>query len=136
MDEAISFSHAKSEESRGKIKYLVSVCLELIHNFYKSKISLKDYELGIEIVDSFSEIVEQAKDEIFEKIESINPKSITTEINHASFYSSDKVLEIAEQDSTSLGTGIKEILDIASTKHPFSQIMDMAIKMGRLIVEH
>lgn len=131
INEAVSFSHAETQESIGRVRHMISICLELIRDFYKSKNSLKDFELGIEIVDSVSEEIEQAKREIIEEIKGGNNILVPTEFHQTSFYSIDKALNMAKQDPESIETGIKAILDAVSTQHPLYPCYGYDYKNGK-----
>ena len=96
-----------------------SCCLDIIHNFYKSQLSLKDYVLASEITDS---VTENTQDLLNNSIKPLYTKidDIHNEIqNNVPFFSIDKIVSLAEKgDYSSIGHGFKKSLDHISLTHP------------------
>jgi len=116
---AISQANATTPEAKKSISKYISCCLDIIHNFYKSQLSLKDYVLASEITDS---VTENTQDLLNNSIKPLYTKidDIHNEIqNNVPFFSIDKIVSLAEKgDYSSIGHGFKKSLDHISLTHP------------------
>ena len=56
---AIAYSEASTEQAKYRISTCISICLDIIRNFYKTGISIKDYILASEIVDAVADSLKE-----------------------------------------------------------------------------
>lgn len=119
---AIAFSKANTDAAKTRVTKCISICLDLIRDFYVAEhLSLKEYLLADIIVDAVDEgikestlttvaAVNDAKDRILEKI-----------VDNGALFSIDKAIAYAESGNVeAVGTGISKVLDHISLTHPYA----------------
>ena len=68
INKGLQFSQANTKESKAKVTKLVANCIDIIRDFYKKQLTIKEYFLCSEIVD---DVVENLTDKIEESNELI-----------------------------------------------------------------
>lgn len=87
IDRAVAYSKADTEERKKRVGTLVAVCLDIVHDFYKSQFTPKEYLLAAEIVDAVSEAVTDA---VSEAVTEDVTRVVKTTV-------SDAVIDLSEQ---------------------------------------
>ena len=111
INKALSYSHADSEEAKCRVKKGISICLDIIHDFYLS-FNKKDYIIASHIIDEIhndtKEIVQSSEDRLTNLIE-----------KSRSLVSIDKAIELSKAgDFATIEDGIEDIIQAVSSKHP------------------
>ena len=132
---AIAFSKANTDEAKVRVTKCISICLDLIREFYESEhLSLKDYLLADKIVDAVDEEIKEsrltmvaavndAKDQILEKIS-----------DNGALFSIDKAVAFAGNGNVeAVGTGIRKVLDYISLTHPYAPDFGYDYKNGMIV---
>ena len=124
VDAAIAHSGANTDEAKLRVSKCVSICLDIIREFYKSNhLSIKDFLLADMIVDTVLEKVDKAKDQILTKID-----------EGGSLFSIDRAVGLAENGNIgTIGTGIRKVLDHISLTHPYAPDFGYEYKNGMIV---
>ena len=128
ISKAIVFSKADTSESRNRVANIVSVCLDIIREFYRTGIQRSSYILASEITESVEETINEAVKSSTEGVASaikdseaniINQLNVLSERRDGSLFSIDQALSIVNNDNVSqIGDGIHTVLKHISIKHP------------------
>ncbi len=109
-NKAVAYSNANTDESKKKVTTCISICIDIIKDFYTS-ISIRDYVLAAEIVDAVDQNTKEA-------IQSSETR-IISEIRNGSLFSIDKASSLAKEgDIQTIENGFQEILKHISVDHP------------------
>ena len=111
IKKAIEYSHAKTDESKRRVAIIISFCLDIIHDFYLT-LNNQDYIIASHIIDEINndtkETVQSSEKRIANLVEHNRP-----------LVSMDKAVELSKLgDLNTIENGIKDMLDVISTKHP------------------
>lgn len=114
IKKAIHNFNATSDESKKRVSRCIAVGLEIIRNFFKKNLKLKDYILAADIVDSVNEntvaVTNEQTDVLSKKIDDYQ-SGILEELRF-------KEMLMFGEDLGMVESTIKNVLDVRSTKHP------------------
>ena len=131
VDAAVAYSKANTPEARLRVATNVSICIDIIKDFYKKKIDAPQYYiLASEAVDAVNEntnqVVEKAKDELKEIIEQAT----------GSLYSLDSLAAQAQSgDISPVNDRFKMLFAGVSSTHPLYPYYGYGWKNNDLISE-
>lgn len=130
VDSAVAFSKANTPEARLRVGKTISICLDIIKDFYKKKIDTQYYILAAEVVDAVNEntnqVFKKAKDEIIEVVEQAT----------GSLYSLDSLAAQAQSGDISLvNDRFKMLFAGVSSAHPLYPYYRYGWKNNDLISE-
>lgn len=133
VDSAVAFSKADTPKARLRVGRTISICLDIIKDFYKKKVDAQYYILASEVVDAVNEntnqVVEEAKDELKEIIEQAT----------GSLYSLDSLDSLAAQaqsgDISPVNDRFKMLFAGVSSTHPLYPYYGYGWKNNDLISE-
>lgn len=113
VDAAVSFSKANTPESRLRVGKNISICLDIIKDFYKKRIGTQYYVLASEAVDVVNEntnkVVATSKEEIKDLIKQTN----------GSLYSLEEMTSKAQSGELSMiNDRFKMLFNGVSSTHP------------------
>lgn len=126
INKGLQFSQADTEESKDKVNKLVANCINIIRNFYKKQITIKEYLLRSETVD---DIVENITD----KMDKSNELILSSQKELAE-YSSDNIVQLINNNQMNLvETKINNLFNIMSTQHKLYPEYGYSLNQGKLI---
>ena len=118
IEKAISYSDANKDEARKKIARIVSNTLDIIREFYKNKISMKEYIMAAEIVDAVTEEINNVQKNVINVI-SDSVYNIQNKIDAKSEFSLDEFyLKGKRGDFRGIEDNLKAIAETVSHSHP------------------
>ena len=137
VDSAVAFSKANTLEARLRVGKTISICLDIIKDFYKKKIDAHYYILASEVVDAVNEntqtIASRSTDYLAEKIDE-NTRIITSAVSNASLFSLDRFINEANRCNYDFANEIfKTQLNQLSSTHPLFPYYRIEWKDGCLI---
>lgn len=132
---AVEYSKAETSDAKKRVATCISICLDIIRNFYRSKFAKKDYLLADEIVDAVAEIVnetvQESKDDILKQMTEMKKEIID---KSDPLFSLDKTLALANSGKlSSIGDGITTILEHISLTHPCKPYYEYDYNHGKLV---
>ena len=132
---AIAFSKANTDEAKMRVSKCISICLDIIHNFYASNhLSVKDYLLADMIVDALAEEVHESAMTTVASVNEAKDQILTTIAEGGSLFSIDKAIEFAENGNVgAIGAGIRKVLDHISLNHPYAPNFGYDYKNGMIV---
>ena len=111
INKALYYSHADSDEAKHRVKKIVSITLDIIHNFYLS-LNKKDYLIT-------SLIVDEVHDDTRELLQSSENRLTDLIEKSRSLVSMDKAVELSKsRDFRTIENGIENMIQVVSTNHP------------------
>lgn len=121
VDSAVAFSKANTPEAKQRVSKCISICLDIIHGFYKThRFSVKDYLLADMIVDAVAEDVHDATTTTVAAVDSAADRILAKLDDNGSLFSIDKAIALAEAGKVdAVGDCIKKVLDHISLEHPY-----------------
>lgn len=126
INKGLQFSQANTKESKAKVTKLVANCIDIIRDFYKKQLTIKEYFLCAEIVD---DVVENLTDKIDESNE-----LILSSQKELAEYSSDNFVRLVNNNQLNLvKTKINNLFNIISTQHKFYPEYGYSLNQGKLI---
>ena len=122
VDAAVTFSKADTDEAKYKVSKYISICLDIIHGFYKEHhLSLKEFLLSDMIVDAMADEMAENQTAVVTAIDSAKNEIIAQYYNTGSLFSIDKAVAFAKAGETdTIRDDIKKMLDHISLEHPCS----------------
>ncbi|MCD8362906.1 MAG: hypothetical protein LUC98_08105, partial [Lachnospiraceae bacterium] len=126
---AVYHSKADTAESQKRVEKFVSICLEIIRNFYRKDISLKDYVIATDIIDAVNEntetIVAGAVDAITQYLGESNC--------NGSLLSLDKAVQLAKKgEYKEIEEKFQTFLKGISVTHPLYPDFEYTFENSRL----
>lgn len=94
INKGLQFSQVNTKESKAKVTKLVANCIDIIRDFYKKQLTIKEYFLCSEIVD---DVVENLTDKIDESNE-----LILSSQKELAEYSSDNFVRLVNNNQLNL----------------------------------
>lgn len=126
INKGLQFSQANTKESKAKVTKLVANCIDIIRDFYKKQLTIKEYFLCSEIVD---DVVENLTDKIDESNE-----LILSSQKELAEYSSDNFVRLVNNNQLNLvETKINNLFNIISTQHKLYPEYGYSLNQGKLI---
>ena len=126
INNGLQFSQANTKESKAKVTKLVANCIDIIRDFYKKQLTIKEYFLCSEIVD---DVVENLTDKIDESNE-----LILSSQKELAEYSSDNFVRLVNNNQLNLvETKINNLFNIISTQHKLYPEYGYSLNQGKLI---
>lgn len=126
INKGLQFSQANTKESNAKVTKLVANCIDIIRDFYKKQLTIKEYFLCSEIVD---DVVENLTDKIDESNE-----LILSSQKELAEYSSDNFVRLVNNNQLNLvETKINNLFNIISTQHKLYPEYGYSLNQGKLI---
>lgn len=126
INKGLQFSQANTKESKAKVTKLVANCIDIIRDFYKKQLTIKEYFLCSEIVD---DVVENLTDKIDESNE-----LILSSQKELAEYSSDNFVQLVNNNQLNLAeTKINNLFNIISTQHKLYPEYGYSLNQGKLI---
>lgn len=126
INKGLQFSQANTKESNAKVTKLVANCIDVIRDFYKKQLTIKDYLLRSEIVD---DIVENITDKMDKSRELV----LSSQKEWAE-YSSYNFVQLVNNNQLNLAeTKINNLFNIISTQHKLYPEYGYSLNQGKLI---
>lgn len=126
INKGLQFSQVNTKESKAKVTKLVANCIDIIRDFYKKQLTIKEYFLCSEIVD---DVVENLTDKIDESNE-----LILSSQKELAEYSSDNFVRLVNNNQLNLvETKINNLFNIISTQHKLYPEYGYSLNQGKLI---
>lgn len=126
INKGLQFSQANTKESNAKVTKLVANCIDVIRDFYKKQLTIKDYLLRSEIVDDIVENITDKMDKSRELVLS-SQKELAE-------YSSDNFVQLVNNNQLNLAeTKINNLFNIISTQHKLYPEYGYSLNQGKLI---
>ena len=126
INKGLQFSQANTKESKAKVTKLVANCIDIIRDFSKKQLTIKEYFLCSEIVD---DVVENLTDKIDESNELIlfSQKELAE-------YSSDNFVRLVNNNQLNLvETKINNLFNIISTQHKLYPEYGYSLNQGEFM---
>lgn len=122
VNAAVTYSKVSTQEAMYRVSKCISICLDIIHSFYKShQFSVKDYVLSDMIVDAVAEEVHEAKSGTVDALYEAKDQIIARIDERGALFSIDKAVELAENGNIGMvSKGIKSVLNHVSLTHPYA----------------
>ena len=135
---AVEYSKAERIEAKKRVATCISICLDIIREFYKSQFTKKDYLLAGEIVDAVTEegreIAQESVDTLSRRIEEAKDDIIASIDKKGSLFSIDKANALAEAgDLSVIGNDVTKLLEHISLAHPYKPYYGYDYSNGRLV---
>lgn len=126
INKGLQFSQANTKESKAKVTKLVANCIDIIRDFYKKQLTIKEYFLCSEIVD---DVVENLTDKIDESNE-----LILSSQKELAEYSSDNFVRLVNNNQLNLvETKINNLFNIISTQHKLYPEYGYSLNQGKFM---
>lgn len=126
INKGLQFSQANTKESNAKVTKLVANCIDVIRDFYKKQLTIKDYLLRSEIVDDIVENITDKMDKSRELVLS-SQKELAE-------YSSYNFVQLVNNNQLNLAeTKINNLFNIISTQHKLYPEYGYSLNQGKLI---
>lgn len=126
INKGLQFSQADTEESKDKVNKLITNCINIIRNFYKKQITIKEYLLCSETLDDGIENITDKIDESRELVLS-SQKELAE-------YSSDNFVRLVNNNQLNLAeTKINNLFNIMSTQHKLYPEYGYSMNQGKLM---
>lgn len=126
INKGLQFSQANTKESNAKVTKLVANCIDVIRDFYKKQLTIKDYLLRSEIVDDIVENITDKMDKSGELVLS-SQKELAE-------YSSYNFVQLVNNNQLNLAeTKINNLFNIISTQHKLYPEYGYSLNQGKLI---
>lgn len=126
INKGLQFSQADTEESKAKVNKLITNCINIIRNFYKKQITIKEYLLCSETLDDGIENITDKIDESRELVLS-SQKELAE-------YSSDNFVRLVNNNQLNLAeTKINNLFNIMSTQHKLYPEYGYSMNQGKLM---
>lgn len=126
INKGLQFSQANTKESNAKVTKLVANCIDVIRDFYKKQLTIKDYLLRSEIVDDIVENITDKMDKSRELVLS-SQKELAE-------YSSDNFVQLVNNNQLNLAeTKINNLFNIISTQHKLYPEYGYSLNQGKLM---
>lgn len=137
VDAAVSFSKVDTGEARLRVGKNISVCLDILKDFYKKKIDAQYYILASEVVDAVNEntasVAAESTMSITKKIDD-QADRIVSEIKKASLFSIDSLVGSASQGNFDYANDkLKLLMNQLSASPPLFPDYGFDWKDGNLI---
>lgn len=142
---AVTYSKAKTKESKDAVAYLVAISLDIIREFYKKDITKKEYLLATEIIDAVSDDTAHIVDEATLRMESMltetNSKldniakhtSILVRKSSNNIFSVDRAINIVETEGFGqIEDEYKKLFSHISVEHPLYPNYGYTLKNGKV----
>lgn len=126
INKGLQFSQANTKESNAKVTKLVANCIDVIRDFCKKQLTIKDYLLRSEIVDDIVENITDKMDKSRELVLS-SQKELAE-------YSSYNFVQLVNNNQLNLAeTKINNLFNIISTQHKLYPEYGYSLNQGKLI---
>lgn len=126
INKGLQFSQANTKESKAKVTKLVANCIDVIRDFYKKQLTIKDYLLRSEIVDDIVENITDKMDKSRELVLS-SQKELAE-------YSSDNFVQLVNNNQLNLAeTKINNLFNIISTQHKLYPEYGYSLNQGKFM---
>lgn len=126
INKGLQFSQANTKESNAKVTKLVANCIDVIRDFYKKQLTIKDYLLRSEIVDDIVENITDKMDKSRELVLS-SQKELAE-------YSSYNFVQLVNNNQLNLAeTKINNLFNIIATQHKLYPEYGYSLNQGKLI---
>lgn len=126
INKGLQFSQANTKESKAKVTKLVANCIDVIRDFYKKQLTIKEYLLRSEIVDDVVENITDNMDKSREMVLS-SQKELAE-------YSSDNFVQLVNNNQLNLAeTKINNLFNIISTQHKLYPEYGYSLNQGKLM---
>lgn len=126
INKGLQFSQANTKESKAKVTKLVANCIDIIRDFYKKQLTIKEYFL-------YSEIVDDVVENLTDKIDESNELILSSQKELAE-YSSDNFVRLVNNNQLNLvETKINNLFNIISTQHKLYPEYGYYLNQGKLI---
>lgn len=133
VDKACVHARAETDAAKYRVSKSISICLDIIHEFYAKDIKHKDYILASKIVDAVGEEIGETKDEILEAVKS-EAQSIMNTIADGSLFSINKVVQLVQEGKIEqVSGGITTVLRHSSLEHPLYPDYGYDYEKGHMI---
>ena len=135
VDAAVAYSKANTDEAKSRVSRCISVCLDIIRDFYEScHLSIKEFLLADMIVDAVAEEVEAAESTTIAAVDEAKEAILAKIDSTGSLFSIDKAIALAGAGKVdAIGTGIKKLLDHISPDHPYYPDFGYDYKNGMIL---
>ncbi len=135
VDAAVSYSKANTAQAKKRVAKCISICIDIIRDFYVSKhLSIKDYLLANIIVDAVAEDIHESTTAIETSIDAAKSELSAKLDNFGTLFSIDKAVALAGAGAfDSLSMGIKKVLDHISLDHPYYPYFGYEYMNGRIL---
>ncbi len=132
---AIAFSKANTDEAKLRVSKCISMCLDIIHNFYAStQLSMRDYLRADMVVDAVAEEVHESTMATVAALNEAKDQILTTIAESGSLFSIDKAVELAENGNVgAIGAEMQKVLAHISLNHPFAPDFGYDYKNGMIV---
>lgn len=127
---AIAYSEASTEQAKYRISTCISICLDIIRNFYKTGISIKDYILASEIVDAVADSLKEETETVTTAIDG-SEKTLSAQLDDVkkeiisritsggALFSVDRMDQLSEAgDYDAIEGAFNKVLGRISLSHP------------------
>lgn len=123
INSAVVFSKAEQKEAKARVSKIIADCLDIIRDFYQSNnLSFKDYLFADTITDPIVDTINESKNEVLSKLESID-----------SLFSINKAVSLSKcGDYQSIEVGINTVMDHVSLSHPQYPYYGAGFRDGRM----
>lgn len=135
IDAAVAYSKADTPEAKKRVATSISICLDLIHGFYKEHhLSVKDYLLAETVVDAVATEVHEAQTTTVAAVDNAKEQILAKLTERSKLFSLDKAddLAVAGQVAT-IGDEIRKVLDYISLTHPYHPDFGYDYRDGKMV---
>lgn len=133
IDLACNKAQAQTDEAKRRVSKFISICLDIIRDFYSKEIDKKDYILAEKVMDAISEISDENTQKIITAVDNCKQVMLDT-INGGSLFSIDKAVELTREGRVEdIGLGIKQLLRHTSLEHPLYPHYGFDYAEGRVV---
>jgi len=129
---AISYSKADRDQAKRRVAKCIYDCLDLIHNFFASGISKKEYILASEMVDAIGEDIQKNAEKSTQTV-LFRLDDLERNLANGALFSMDKAVKLAETGNYSaIECGLQKMFDHISFEHPMSPHFGFTYVDGKL----
>jgi len=129
---AISYSKADRDQAKRRVAKCIYDGLDLIHNFFVSGISKKEYILASEMVDAIGEDTQKNAEKSTQTVLS-RLDDLERNLANGALFSMDKAVKLAETGNYSaIECGLQKMFDHISLEHPMSPHFGFTYVDGKL----
>ena len=132
---AVAYSKANTDKARYRVSKCISICLDIIRNFYESRhLSIKDFLLADLMVDAVTEEVHAAESTTIAALDEAKEEILARIDSSGSLFSIEKAITLAEAgEIDAIGLGIRKMLDHISPDHPYYPHFGYDYKNGMIL---
>ncbi len=132
IDKIVSFVNPGTDDERNRAIRFASLLIDMIRDFYKSKVSVEDWIVANEVTDTIVEEIHEVKDNITESTVSINDKLDAIKENQT--FSPTTLYQLGqEKNYQEIENRLRTSVSVINPTHPLFPYFGFSIKDEHLV---